>query len=276
MKTRLLTTADGIDLFVRNWDLPPLEESRGSILIIHGLGGHSNRFSGLAKMFNNLGFDVRSYDHRGFGKSSGKRGVIPNKDSLLNDAKQVFEDFAKDRSQVPFLLGNNLGGTVAATLAARKLINPSGVILTSPIFKLDLSAFQKAELILGRAFFPELTIAHEYPAEYLSKSRKIVGDFRTDPLNHNQVSPRIVKFMMDAGNESISSAHDLKVPTLVLVARNDPIISIEGSEMFYKNAPKDLVQMNIYESQYHEIFSGPDGETVCVDIGNWVEKQFET
>lgn len=275
MNTKIITTADNIDLFVRNWNLPPLKEGVGSILIIHGLGEHSGRYQKLAKLFNKLGLDVRSYDQRGHGKSSGKQGVIPHKDSLLDDAKLIYDDFAKGRPQKPFILGHNLGGILATTLIARKLINPRGIILASPVFQAIISNFQKTQIKIGNTFFPQTALPNKFSLEYLSHDKKIVADYKTDPLKHNKVSPRMAKFIVEAGKESIAAAGNWQTPTLILVPQNDRLVDSKGSEMFYQNAPKDVVKMHVYENFYHEVFNEPDeeGEQVFDDLIKWLLEQ---
>jgi alpha-beta hydrolase superfamily lysophospholipase len=277
MNTRILTTADNIDLFVRNWDLPPFAERLGSILIIHGYGEHSGRHEKLAKIFNNLGLDVRCYDQRGHGKSSGKKGSIPRKNSLVDDAKLVYDDFAKGRPKKPFILGYNLGGIVATTLITRNIINPRGIILASPVFHAIISTFQKTQIILGNAFFSQITVPNQIPLEYLSHDKKIVTDYQTDPLKHDKVSARMAKFIVEAGNESIAAAENWQTPTLMLVPKNDHLVDSKASEIFYQNAPKDIVKMHIYENLYHEVFNeiGKEGEQVLADLKNWILEQID-
>jgi alpha-beta hydrolase superfamily lysophospholipase len=278
MKTRIITAPDNINLFVRNWDLPPFDERAGSILIIHGLGEHSGRYEKLAKIFNNLGLDVRSYDQRGHGKSSGKKGTIPYKDSLLDDAKLVYDDFAKGRPQKPFILGHNLGGILATALTIKKILNPRGIILAAPVFRPFLSTLQKTQIILGNVFFPQMALPNEFSLEYLSHDKKIVEDYQTDPLKHNKVSPRMAKFIVEAGKECVASAENWQTPTLILVPENDYLVDSKGSEMFYQNAPKDIVKMRVYKNLYHEVFNelGEESEKVYADVQEWLIEQIST
>ncbi len=275
MNTRIITTADNINLFVRNWDLPLFAERLGSVLIIHGHGEHSGRHEKLAKVFNDLGLDVRSYDQRGHGKSSGIKGSIPHKNSLLDDAKLIYNDFAKGRPQKPFIFGHNLGGIVATTLITRKIIKPRGIILASPVFQPVISTFQKTQMILGSAFFPQKALPYEIPLEYLSHDKKVVLDYQTDPLKHHKVSPGMGKFVVEAGKECIAAARHWQTPTLILAPKNDYLVDSKGSEIFFQNAPKNMVKMHIYENLYHEIFNeiGEEGEKVLKDLTTWLSEQ---
>ncbi len=277
MQTKVLTTSDRIELFVRNWRLPIDAEMRGSVLIIHGLGEHSKRYDELANYLNNIGLAVRGYDLRGHGKSKGKRGVIPYRDALLDDAKLVFDDFAKNKAEVPFLLGHSLGGGLAANLVARKFINPRGLIMSSPALTAKISSFQQKQLTFGNIFTPNLAVSNNLQIDFLSHDPQIITEYKTDPLVHNRVTPRLAKFVLDAGQESLEAAKNWSVPTLLLVAGQDRLVDPEGAKSFYANLPKHLSTMHLYENLYHEIFNEIPVERgkVFADLKNWLVGQID-
>ena len=85
----------------------------------------------------------------------------------------------------------------------------------------------------------------------------------------------MAKFIVEAGKESIAAAGNWQTPTLILVPQNDRLVDSKGSEMFYQNAPKDVVKMHVYENFYHEVFNEPDeeGEQVFDDLIKWLLEQ---
>lgn len=85
-----LAAADGTLLHVSDY-LLPASPLRGSVVIMHGLGEHSGRYRHLAGFLNACGLSVRCYDHRGHGRSQGKRGDVINGDPLLQDAEIVID-----------------------------------------------------------------------------------------------------------------------------------------------------------------------------------------
>ena len=76
-------SSDGLDLFERRWE--PDDEVRANLVLIHGYGEHSGRYSHVARALNDVGVAVHTYDQRGFGRSPGKRGYIRRFDDLLDD-----------------------------------------------------------------------------------------------------------------------------------------------------------------------------------------------
>lgn len=276
MQTKFITISDKTELFVRDWLLPDDAEKYGSILIIHGLGEHCGRYEELAKMLNSIGLEVRSYDQRGHGKSNGKLGSIPYRDAFLDDAKFVFEDFANDKSAKPFLLGHSLGGGIVANLVARKFVEPRGLIMSSPALTAKFSSFQALQIRLGNLLTPDLAVSNQLPIDFLSHDKQIVADYQNDELVHDRITPRLAKFVLDAGQESIETAKNWSVPTLLLVAGNDRLVNADGAKQFYKNLPKYLATMHFYDNLYHEIFNEirEEREKVFNDLKTWLVLQF--
>ncbi|MDO9192342.1 MAG: alpha/beta hydrolase, partial [Undibacterium sp.] len=90
-----LQATDGTALFVRDWPVPSSQVQRSGIVIMHGLGEHCGRYAHVARFFNALGLTVRTYDHRGHGKSGGARGDVPDHEAMLRDARLIINDFSK-------------------------------------------------------------------------------------------------------------------------------------------------------------------------------------
>lgn len=275
MQTKFITTSDKTELFVREWLLSESVEKRGSVLLVHGMGEHCGRYEELAKFLNDIGLDVRGYDHRGHGESQGKRGSIPHRDSLLDDAKLIFDDFAKEKRETPFLLGHSMGGGIVASLVARNFIAPRGLIMSSPALSAKLNFSQKFQVNFGNLLTPNLAVSNSLPIDFLSHDLEIVENYKTDSLVHDRITPRLAKFILDAGQESIEATKTWSIPTLLLVAGNDRLVDADGAKQFYKNLPKSLVKMHFYENLYHEIFNEirAEREKVYEDLKNWILTQ---
>lgn len=275
MQTKFITTSDKTELFVCDWLLPDESERRGSIVIVHGMGEHCGRYEELAKFLNDIGLDVRGYDHRGHGKSEGKRGSIPYRDSLLDDAKLIFDDFAKDQNETPFLLGHSMGGGIVASLVARKFITPRGLIMSSPALSAKLNFSQKFQVNFGNLFLPDSSFETGLPIDNISSDKEVVEKYKNDPLVHNRVTPRLGKFILDEGQKSLEAAKNWTVPTLLIVPGKDRIVDSNGAKTFYQNLPKKLGTMHFYENLYHETLNEiPDErEKVYENLKNWLLTQ---
>jgi alpha-beta hydrolase superfamily lysophospholipase len=272
-----MRTADGVELFVRDWPAVP---RRGSALIIHGLGEHCGRYAHVAAALNELGVSVRGYDQRGFGQSGGPRGTIPYANALLDDAKLVFDAFAAEApagEPPPFLIGHSMGGAIAARAVTGGWIKPRGLVLSSPALRTGLKGLALLGVRLGALLVPNLIRPHGLPLDKISHDPAVVADAQADPLNHDQATPRLIAFIVDAGKSARSDARKLNVPALLLVAGSDRLVAAYGSREFADAAPTGRVTFHWFDGLYHEIFNElePDRGRVLGALKMWVARILE-
>jgi alpha-beta hydrolase superfamily lysophospholipase len=273
-ETKTLQTSDQTELFVKDWLLNDEAEKRGAVLIVHGLGEHCERYAHTADFLNQNGFEVRGYDQRGHGKSGGNRGEIPTETALLEDAKFVYEDFARNRAEQPFLLGHSMGGGIAIRAAIDKFITPRGVILSSPAITAKLSLSEKLQLKLGR-MTPNIAVSNGLKVKYISHDNQVVEDYKNDELVHDKITPRLANFILDSGQETLKRAANFHIPTLLLIAGDDRLVDAGGAKELFAKLPKDSATMHIYDNLYHEIFNEPEVERakVFANLKHWLLQQ---
>jgi fermentation-respiration switch protein FrsA (DUF1100 family) len=120
-----ITTADGQTL--HGWFVPA-PEARGTVLLFHGNAGNiAHRVSWLP-MFRQLRLSALLFDYRGYGASTG----TPTEAGTYADAEATWRYLTESR-KIPaeqiVLLGESLGGAVAAHLAVRQ--TPAALVLHS-------------------------------------------------------------------------------------------------------------------------------------------------
>ena len=124
------------------WNLPPRRRTPNNspealICFVHGLGEHSGRYVNWAENFNQENIAFCSFDLRGHGKSSGKRGDVSKYDDLMDDVAVFLENGKARFPDCPqFLYGHSLGGNLAANYVLRFRPDLAGVIVTGPAFRL--------------------------------------------------------------------------------------------------------------------------------------------
>ena len=113
---------------MRAWPVP---DPRAQVLAVHGLGEHSGRYAHVATRLVDFGYAVYALDHRGHGRSGGRRAVVDRMDKVVADLR-TFVIFAA--SQHPerkvFLLGHSMGGTISLAFAARHQEEIAGMVLS--------------------------------------------------------------------------------------------------------------------------------------------------
>jgi alpha-beta hydrolase superfamily lysophospholipase len=271
-----LHTADDLPLHLRRWSAGP--GGLGTVLIVHGLGEHIGRYQSLAARLNAAHWHVVGYDHRGHGASGGARGAIASTDSLLADLALVVDAVSQEPPIPLVLLGHSMGGLVAARFVAEGLTNHpaswwrpvDALMLSSPALDPGMNGAQRALLaVLGR-LASNLAVGNGLKPEWISRDAAVVKAYQADPLVHDRVTPRLVRFIVDAGQQVRESASRWRVPTLLQWAGADRCVAPAGSADFAASAPTEVVTHLRYPALAHEIFNEPERELVMGDLLRWL------
>ncbi len=266
-----LTMQDGTRLHVV--DYHPASPASGSVVILHGLGEHAGRYRHVAAFFTARGYAVRTYDHRGHGRSDGKRGDVPGDETLLDDAHAVMADWIAQPGtppSAPLLLGHSMGGLFAARFATATRMPLSGLVLSSPALALPLNGAQKLLLALLTALAPGLAVANGLKLRYLSHDAAVIAAYKADPLVHGKISARLLNAMLSAIAGAQQQASSLSIPVLLLVSGQDRLVDAQGSRDFHArltSAPARLIE---YPALYHELFNEIDAGKVFGDLDAWL------
>ena len=270
-----LQTADGLRLNVHEW---PCDDARGTVLIVHGLGEHIGRYEHVAAHLLRGGRHVVGYDQRGHGESAGARGRIDRSDDLLHDLALVIDAVRARRPGPLVLLGHSLGGLLAARLVAGGLESPppawhrpvDALVLSSPALNAGMNAAQKLLLAVLGPLAPNLAVGNGLKPDWISRDPAVVRAYVDDPLVHDRVTPKLVRFIVDAGELVRARAARWRVPTLLLHAGSDRCVAPAGSAAFAAAAPIGVVTSQCFPALFHEIFNEPEQADVFAVLAAWL------
>jgi len=279
MQDSTLTTfvaVDGDNLAIQDWPLDPGVRLRGVVLLVHGLGEHAGRYEELARRLNSWGFAVRGYDQYGHGESGGVRGGLPADSRLVDDLADVLSSTRArmDRKTPLLLFGHSMGGVVAARLVASGLARVDGLVLSSPAFEPGLNFLQRLLLAILPPMAPNLRLHNGVDPRWISHDPGVVQTYRQDRLIHHRISGRLARFIVEGGAATLAQAASWSVPTLLLYAGQDKLVSPRGSQAFAKAAPAKVVTSHCFEDHYHEIFNELDREPVYARLQQWLQRWF--
>ncbi|MBS0447698.1 MAG: lysophospholipase [Proteobacteria bacterium] len=265
-----LVTADGLALTLRVW---PVARAQGSVLIVHGLGEHVGRYAAVAAQLNRWGWCVAGYDQRGHGASQGPRGGLAHPEALLEDLARVVDAARASLPGPLLLLGHSLGGLVAARFAAgggawERPVD--ALVLSSPALDPGMNAIQKALLAVLGPIAPNLALGNGLKPAWISRDPAVVQAYIDDPLVHDRVTPRLVRFIVDAGRIVRERAATWSVPTLLLYAGSDRCVDPAGSRAFAASAPPAFVARREFAALAHEIFNEPERDQVFAALRSWL------
>lgn len=273
-----LTTHDGLTLFVHDWPCTA-EQPKGRVLLVHGLGEHCLRYSHVAAALNAAGWQVRGYDHRGHGRSTGPQGGIGEHLDMLHDLATVIDDFQGPGPLV--LLGHSMGGAIAARFVAEGLAQAPApwhrpvdrLVLSSPALAADLTPIQRLMLKIALPLAPTLAVNNGLKPAWISRDAEVVRAYIDDPLVHDRITARLTHFILECGDHIRAVASRWRTPTLLTWAGADRCVAPRGSEAMAAGAPRDVLTARPWPPCFHEIFNEPEKAQVLDVVVEWLDQR---
>ena len=272
------TGQDGINLFYRRYPIP-LERAR--LVIAHGLGEHSGRYGNIVNRLLPKDVSIWALDHRGHGKSGGKRGHVLNFEQYLLDLRRLVELAKSDppEGRKIFLLGHSMGGLMALYFALRFADLIDGVVASSPALGMVI-AVPTIKNVLGKVMsflWPGFLLNNGLDANKLSHDEGVVSAYQNDPLVHDRVSARwFTEFLaaMEVVNQQVSR---IRAPILMQIAGDDHLVNAQSSKLFFEKLTVSDKTLHVYDNLYHEIYNetGDQSEKVLNDLWQWLKIHIE-
>lgn len=273
------STPDQQSIYTRRWT--PLQESvRAAIVLVHGLGEHCARYDHVAAFFAEQGLATFGFDHRGHGRSGGKRGHIPSYERAMQDIDHFLEEARRAYPDAPlFLYGHSMGGNMVLYYAlARQPRNLRGVICTSPGLAVGtpLSPALQAVARVLYVVTPSFTMPNGLNLSHLSHDAQVVEAYQKDPLVTPMVSARVGLEMMDKGKWILEHAEDFPLPLLLLQGGAERIVSPDAVRAFACRVPPERITYREWEHLYHELHNEPEKEEVLNTMLAWLNRQISS
>ncbi len=266
---------EGIDLYYQSWH--PEGKVKGILVIIHGLGGHSGRYSNIVKYLIPKQYAVYALDLRGHGRSSGQRGYINSWADFREDLQAFLQLIQTQQPKSPvFVLGHSLGAIIVLDYVLRypqEVSRLQGAIALAPaIGKVGVS---KVRLLVGKLLsrvWPSFTLNTGIDLTAASRDEKVLATYAQDTLRHTLATARLATEFFTTVDWVNAHAADWQLPLLILHGGADRVALPEGSKIFYQRVScldKLIVE---YPGAYHELQNDLNYQEVLTDLENWLEQ----
>lgn len=266
-----LRAHDGLELYHQAWR--PDGDARAAVVLVHGLGEHSGRYPHVAAALVDAGCAVYAIDHRGHGKSGGKRTFVRSYDEFMRDLDQFrahVEDQQRNRPLI--VLGHSMGGNLALGHVLGSQDGVAGLALSAPALSMpdDISPVQLKIFRLLAKVAPGVR-PEGLDAEAISRDPAVVAAYRNDPLVFSgKISAGLGVALFDA-IESFPSRHaELRLPLLLLHGTADALVGVDGTRALEAGAVNADVTAHYYDGLFHEVFNEPEQEQVLADLVAWI------
>ena len=263
-------------LHYRAWEA---SAPRSALLLVHGLAEHSGRYQRFGEDLAVAGHSVYALDLRGHGDSDGRRGHVRRFDQLLQDVDRFRREVhGMVRPDLPlFLVGHSLGGLIA--LRYLEEYNPPfrGAVLSAPWLAtaLDIPHWKVAAAQVLTRIAPSLPMKANIPPEYLSHDPAIAEAFRSDPLVHDRITPRMFTEISTAMGLVFQRADRIGVPLLFLLPGGDPITDTNRTRALAHSIRQTDVTLRMFPEAYHELFNEVDRSLVLSELRAWLATRLD-
>lgn len=265
-----LTGHGGVTLQAQGW--LPDGEPREVIAIAHGYAEHGGRYGNLVERLVPLGYALYAVDHRGHGRSGGKRALVDRMDLVIEDFRAFAGEVRARHGGVQIkLLGHSMGGNVAFGYALRWPDDLSGLILSGPLIGGELPAVQRVPLSILSAIAPSAGMI-ALPPEAVSRDPAVVEAYIADPLvTVGKVPARTAYEMLSAVARYRVAAPTMGVPVLIQHGEADSLVPLEGNRDILAAIGAADKTVITYPGLFHEIYNEPEKDAVIADLANWLE-----
>ncbi|ORZ19303.1 Alpha/Beta hydrolase protein [Lobosporangium transversale] len=268
-KVEWITAEDGHEIFTKTWY--PVGKPVASIVFVHGLGEHIVRYDGVFEDFNKAGFQVSAFDQRGFGQTGKKSKTL----GCTGGFKKAIPDItaALERGQIEglplFLMGHSYGGDLVLNYDCVGPLRTrlAGLIASAPlIIPAEPTRPNWISIIAARyasKVFPSLQISTGLSSKWISRDKKEVEKYDTDPLVHGYVTMVGLNDMLTYGKLLLTERYKeitADVPLLICHGDKDGLTDAAASKQFFDKVQVKDKEYKLYEGHFHELHNEPEEE----------------
>lgn len=251
----------------------PDASPRAVVVLSHGLGEHARRYDHVAQCFGDAGLVTYALDHRGHGRSGGKRVLVRDMSEYTGDFDTLVRTATREHAGLAcVVLGHSMGGAIVFTYGVERPDSYDLMVLSGPAVAAQdqLSPLLVlAAKVLG-VLVPGLPV-QELDVEAISRDPAVVAAYRDDPLvYHGKVPAGIGRVLVQVGETMPQRAPALTAPLLVVHGSEDRLIPVAGSRRLVECAGSADVELKVYPGLYHEVFNEPERDRVLGDVVSWV------
>jgi acylglycerol lipase len=270
--------APGRSVYWQAW--LPGGPARAVVVIVHGIHEHSGRYAHVGSRLATAGFAVYAADHRGHGRSDGRRANIERMALIVDDLSSFVRFAAQRHTGLPvFMIGHSLGGLIALhwitdPRATDHGVYLDGLIVSGPAVEVMVgSALARRLAGVLSALVPDLRVA-AIDADRISRDPEVVRAYRKDPLvDHGRIKARTGAEILATMESLPARLPRLSVPLLLLHGTDDRICAPTSSTMVHDRVSSADKTLRRYQGLYHEVFNEPERDQILTDLISWLDQR---
>ncbi|MGE2732534.1 alpha/beta hydrolase [Mycolicibacterium vaccae] len=267
---------DGVEIVYDVWMPDPAVPARGVVVLAHGYAEHARRYDHVAARFGAAGLITYALDHRGHGRSGGKRVYLRDISEYTADFHTLVGIAAREHPELPrIVVGHSMGGAVVFAYGVEHPDDYHAMVLSGPAVDAaaSVSPVKVALAKLVGRLAPGLPVEN-LPASAVSRDPLVVAAYEADPLvHHGRLPAGVARALIGVGETMPRRAAVITAPLLVVHGDEDRLIPVQGSRRLAQCVGSTDVQLKVYPGLYHEVFNEPEQVVVLDDVTSWIESK---
>lgn len=263
---RRFATFGGTELYMKT-DIPAAP--RAALVIVHGLCEHQGRYDHVAARLNEAGIAVYRFDHRGHGRSGGKRVYYSDFNEIVDDVNEAVKIAEAESPGLPlFVLGHSMGGYATALFGTKYPGRARGILLSGALTRYNhplMGAFPLAG-------DPESYFANALGSGVCSDPA-VVEAYVADPYVEKEISVALCNSMGEGLAWLKENPGRFTDPVLLMHGADDGLVSEKDSRDFFGEIASEDKGLIIYPKLFHEILNEPSKDEVIHDMLLWMGKR---
>lgn len=263
MDGEMIAVNDGTKLFFMKQEAV---KAKAVLVMVHGLCEHLGRYDYVSGELVKAGITTYRFDHRGHGKSEGKRVFYNDFNEIIEDVNVFVEKALSENPNRPvYVLGHSMGGYAVTCFATKYPGKAKGIVLSGALTRYQIQCAGPLPIDA-----PADTYMPNALGSGVCSDPAVVEAYNQDPLVEKEISVGLLNTIYE-GVEWLKKNPDLFTdPVLLLHGCCDGLVSEKDSrDLFGEIASKDK-ELKIYANLYHEILNEPCRDEIIRDIVQWI------
>jgi alpha-beta hydrolase superfamily lysophospholipase/SAM-dependent methyltransferase len=269
-------TWDGAQLFYRAWI--PADAKEKALLLFHRGHEHSGRWSETVEMLGLSDVAVFAWDARGHGRSPGERGSADSFGAMVKDVDAFVRHIREHHGfalENIIVLAHSVGAVSVAAWVHDYAPPIRGMILATPAFRVRLYVpLAIPSLRLKQKFLGPGFVKSYVKAKMLTHDPVQAALYNADTLIFRQIAVNVLIDLHDAGTRLLADAGAINVPTLMLSAGRDWVVSLDAQREFFNGLSSSVKRMHVFPAAFHALFHEKERAQVVERAREFILERF--
>lgn len=263
------------DIFYRQWECA---SPRAVLLLVHGLGGHSNNWEFFSEYFLHNKIASYAIELKGFGANveTYLKGHIDSLNTYVKDVRRLHYIIKKKhKGKKVFIAGESMGGLIAFMAAIKKPDLFNGLICISPGFAslLKFSILDYVKMISARFYRPKKQFIMPFDSAMCTRDPDCQKIIDNDPLEHRFATPKLLQSILIGQMYAKLLKHKMRMRAIFLLGEKDNFVCGRTSRKIFEGLKAKDKELIRYSEMRHSLTAELGREKVFGDVLNWLEKR---